>query len=73
MQQKKDWVSKYYGDQWHVDVVPKKDKQNFAHDRGILIDDTKLNIDQWQAAGGIGIFHIGSDFQTTIKTLQSFL
>lgn len=32
-------------------------KQNFAAPNHILIDDRKRNIEQWKAAGGIGILH----------------
>lgn len=46
-----------------------KDKQ--FHCRGnkdVLIDDMKINIDQWEAAGGVGIWHRG-DMEETISKL----
>jgi len=32
-------------------------KKNYAAPNHILIDDRESNIDQWRAAGGIGILH----------------
>jgi hypothetical protein len=43
-------------------------KQEYANSNSILIDDRKKNIDQWVAAGGIGIFH--TNLNDTIKQLQ---
>jgi hypothetical protein len=43
-------------------------KQEFANSTSILIDDRQKNIDQWEAAGGIGIFH--TDTPNTIKQLK---
>jgi hypothetical protein len=43
-------------------------KQELATPNAILIDDRQVNIDQWEAAGGIGIFHTNT--QDTIKQLQ---
>jgi hypothetical protein len=40
--------------------VIRRDKQKFAKTNGvpnILIDDWGMNIDEWKAAGGIGIKH----------------
>lgn len=71
--QKRHWVAKYFGSHIHVDVVARRDKQTFAHAKGILIDDTEANIVEWIAAGGIGIHHIGSDFQRTINKLKKYL
>jgi 5'(3')-deoxyribonucleotidase len=41
-------------------IVIRRDKQKFAKTNGvpnILIDDWGMNIDEWKAAGGIGIKH----------------
>jgi FMN phosphatase YigB (HAD superfamily) len=43
-------------------------KQNHASYNSILIDDRKKNIEQWIAAGGIGIFHTSTE--ETIKQLK---
>lgn len=43
-------------------------KQELATPTSILIDDRKPNIDQWEAAGGIGILHTNT--ADTIKQLQ---
>ena len=43
-------------------------KQEFASPTSILIDDREKNIEQWEAAGGIGILH--TDATSTIKKLK---
>jgi hypothetical protein len=43
-------------------------KQEYASPTSILIDDRQKNIDQWKAAGGIGILHTNT--ANTIKQLQ---
>ena len=43
-------------------------KQEFASPTSILIDDREKNIEQWEAAGGIGILH--TDTSSTIKKLK---
>jgi hypothetical protein len=43
-------------------------KQEYATPTSILIDDRQKNIDQWEAAGGIGILHTNTP--NTIKQLQ---
>ena len=45
------------------------DKHCFAKPHHILIDDRIKNIEEWNAAGGIGIHHKG-DFKETMKTLE---
>ena len=46
-------------------------KRNYAEPNHILIDDRESNIDQWRAAGGIGILHVNAT--QTIKELQQIL
>ena len=43
-------------------------KQQLATPESVLIDDRQANIDQWEAAGGIGILHTSTD--NTIKQLK---
>ena len=45
-----------------------KQKQELASPESILIDDRQINIDQWEAAGGIGILHTSAD--DTISQLK---
>ena len=45
-----------------------KQKQELATPDSILIDDRQVNIDQWEAAGGIGILHTST--ANTIEQLQ---
>ena len=43
-------------------------KKDYADKNSILIDDYSKNIEQWRAAGGIGILHTSAE--DTIKQLQ---
>lgn len=43
-------------------------KQEFANPNAILIDDRDTNVEEWVAAGGIGILHTSAD--ETIKELK---
>ena len=49
-------------------LVPRSWKQKFANENSILIDDYKINIDEWRSKGGIGILH--TDVFSTIKQLK---
>ena len=42
--------------------------KNYAAPNHILIDDRESNIDQWRAAGGIGILHTSAS--NTIQQLK---
>jgi len=53
---KADWL-KSKGITAKLNLEKARDKQKFAAPNHILIDDFKRNIDQWTAAGGIGIHH----------------
>lgn len=53
-------------------ICHSKAKQFLAAPRNILIDDRQKNIDEWQAAGGIGILHDG-DFAKTLQKLDAAL
>ena len=48
-----------------------REKQEYAKPNAILIDDKKKNIDRWNAAGGIGIWHKSTN--KTIKELNNIL
>lgn len=59
-QHKKEWLEKYFPDlRENFRIGPYAvDKQNHCeHPTDILIDDSRLNIPQWNAKGGIGILH----------------
>lgn len=45
-----------------------KDKHHHCEDGDILIDDRRSNIEEWQAAGGVGILH--TDFETTVTEFE---
>jgi hypothetical protein len=48
------------------------DKQQRSQPGDVLIDDRKVNIEQWQAKGGFAILHTG-DVEASLNTLRSFL
>jgi len=64
---KKIWVSKNLG---KVELILKRasEKQHLAESNAILIDDLAKNINQWKAAGGIGILHKSAS--STIQQLK---
>lgn len=56
---KRQWVLKHVGPM-EFNVGPYAvNKQQFAGPGLVLIDDSKLNIPQWKAKGGIGILYTG--------------
>lgn len=56
-------------DESKIIVLPKKEKQLYSGPNKVLIDDTQVNIDQWNGKGGIGILHDG-DVWKTIAALE---
>lgn len=48
-----------------------RDKQNYADDRSVLIDDTEGNLERWSGADGTGILH--KDVDETIKNVIELL
>ena len=70
------WVQKYLAPQpFNFYIVPAVDKQKYAASNGpnILIDDKAATINQWNAAGGIGILHIPGNSQASIEQLKQIL
>jgi len=47
------------------------DKQQHCRPGDILIDDRPSNIDEWNAAGGIGILHVNYNVDETLVKLSS--
>ena len=53
---KREWVRRYLGDDVKVNIVLRKEKQDYALGKGyVLVDDTSQNIDEWEANGGTGV------------------
>jgi len=69
--QKLIWLQKHNIDFDPILVPGKRLKCKYADPNCILIDDTKSNIDQWQAYGGIAIHH--SDIHTTLEMLKRYV
>ena len=66
--QKGAWLENHNID-WKPNFVPgKKHKYKYAQPGFVLIDDDRKNIEDWNAAGGIGILH--RDAITTIALLK---
>ena len=58
-QDKIDWINEYFPG-IPVNFGPySRDKQKWARPGDILIDDKQSNIEEWEAAGGIPIHHLG--------------
>jgi hypothetical protein len=60
--EKLDWIKKHLGNvpSDRINIVKRSHKQDFAMGKtgpNILIDDYQKNIDEWRAAGGIGILY----------------
>lgn len=69
---KQDWVREQISPNLKVNIGPySKDKKNWAKPDFVLIDDRIKNIEEWNAAGGIGIFHTSA--ADTIKQLQTIM
>ena len=50
-------------------LASRKNKQDYAKENAILIDDLKPTIDEWNAQGGIGILHTSA--ASTIEQLKA--
>ena len=64
---KRVWVKRELPDVKLI-LRPASQKQQYASPTSILIDDRQKNIDQWEAAGGIGILHTNT--ANTIEQLK---
>ena len=65
---KRMWVKDNHPDTKLV-LAQAYNKKNYADENSILIDDRESNIEQWKAAGGIGILHKSAS--DTIKQLKA--
>lgn len=63
-----DYSSRYGKKLWVQENLPgtklilskRENKKDYASGKSILIDDLSKNIDEWQAAGGIGILYVST-------------
>ncbi len=66
---KQTWIIKNLKNQFNnIHLFPRHEKQKFAGENRILIDDLEKTINEWTEAGGIGIHHIST--ADTIKQLN---
>jgi len=69
---KQAWVDKYFPGM-RMDIGPySHDKQKWCRPGDILVDDRPSNIEEWNAAGGIAIYHLG-DVNASIKRLNEII
>jgi len=69
---KQAWITKYFPGM-RMDIGPySRDKQKWCIPGDILIDDRPSNIKEWEAAGGIAIYHTG-DVNATIKHINKVI
>ena len=69
--QKREWL-KEHSIKWPANFVPgKRHKYKYATPDSIIIDDTYSVIEDWNKAGGIGIWH--KDASSTILQLATVL
>lgn len=70
--EKCQWVREKLDSQLEVVIGPyAPDKQKHCRPGDILIDDNYMNIDQWRAAGGVGILH--TDLAVSLAELRAEL
>ena len=66
---KEAWVKMHLKSDYNkLYLYSRANKQLFSEPNRILIDDMKQTIDEWNAKGGIGIFHTSAE--DTIKQLK---
>jgi len=70
---KKKWLAEHYPHLLHdFNIGPwAQDKYKHANPGDVLIDDSELNVPQWNDAGGFGILHI--DAKTSLQKLKDYL
>jgi hypothetical protein len=71
---KKQWVKQHLGDILVLPAYGSERKAAFVQNPGdILIDDWGKNIKAWEEEGGVGVKHVGDDFETTKKKVTEAL
>lgn len=64
------WVRNNITQQPKVNFAYSPDKQKFAHENAILIDDKKSNLREWEAAGGIAIRCVYGNIAPVLEKLR---
>lgn len=62
------WIKKNLGGNVPYIICLRSEKQKYVSENSILIDDLPKNIEEWEAAGGIGILHKNAN--STIAQLK---
>lgn len=71
---KASWIRNFIPEKWRfplLDLIicPSSDKHFLARPEHILVDDRIKNIQEWEAAGGVGIHHTG-DYADTLRRID---
>lgn len=67
------WVKTTLNPKPKLNLVKASDKQKFATPNSILIDDRVSNINQWNAAGGIGILATRTNIDKVINKIKKYV
>jgi len=67
---KAKWVKQNVNSKTAVNFAAAHKKQEFAAPGMVLIDDKPETIDQWNAAGGIGLLYKDSEYKKTLAELD---
>ena len=74
---KREWIKKNLGFFPPEEVLLRHDKETFATQPdgtpNILIDDYGVNIQKWEAAGGVGFKHKDHKFERTAKNIKQHM
>ena len=71
-EEKTRWVIEKLNSELPVLIAPfARDKANHCKVGDILIDDSQLNIQQWDSAGGVGILHLS--FEKSLSQLAKLV
>ncbi|MFW6046461.1 MAG: hypothetical protein ACOCP4_01575 [Candidatus Woesearchaeota archaeon] len=70
---KKEWIKKHIGEEYSRTAIicAREDKNMFADENSILIDDMEKNIKEWKRFGGIGILY--KSYEKTMEELNEIL
>lgn len=71
-QDKREWVAKHLSSDIEVICTDGwRGKSAYANRRSILIDDSIRNIEDWFDHGGMGIWHTGRDYKSSLDTVAA--
>lgn len=72
VQGKKIWMKENLGEVDYI-LCLREEKQRYANEKSVLIDDRDTNIDEWVKSGGIGILYQDSNFGKLRDKIKSYM